>query len=235
MSPPAMRSRTRLDAGLVRRPIEARAEREARPRASGVARCVRAAGARRREPGTDVVEPPGEPPPSPSSARPPSQAAPVRRSQAIDPVVERETEERQALVVRRRASAAARGRGRGRRRGSRRARRGTAARRPGDRAASASSRATRRRRDREGIGAGRRRLEDRHRIGGQVRPARVAAGPGALEQGEAGQVAERLGHVDRRGPRRPSGRRLRRSVAGAAACGGCPARNARSWFGSRAR
>ena len=42
-----------------------------------------------------------------------------------------------------------------------------------------------------GSAAGRRRLEDRDRVGGQVRPAGVAARPGALEQGQARQVAER--------------------------------------------
>ncbi len=51
--------------------------------------------------------------------------------------------------------------------------------------------------DREGVGSGRRRLEDGHRIGGEIGPACVAARPGALEQDEAGQVSERLGGVDR--------------------------------------
>ena len=51
--------------------------------------------------------------------------------------------------------------------------------------------------DRERVGAGRRRLEDGDGIGGEVGPAGVAPGPGALEQDEAGQVAERLGGIDR--------------------------------------
>ena len=52
-------------------------------------------------------------------------------------------------------------------------------------------------RDRERVRAGGRRLEDRDRIGCQVGPAGVASRPGALEQDEAGQVAKRLGGVDR--------------------------------------
>ena len=58
---------------------------------------------------------------------------------------------------------------------------------PGDQAAG----------DGEGVGSGRRRLEDGHRIGREIGPACVAARPGALQQDEAGQVAERLGGVDR--------------------------------------
>ena len=39
--------------------------------------------------------------------------------------------------------------------------------------------------------------QDGDGISRQERPAGVAAGPGAFEEGEAGQVAEGLGHVDR--------------------------------------
>ena len=51
--------------------------------------------------------------------------------------------------------------------------------------------------DRERVGAGGGRFEDRDRVGGEVGPAGVAAGSGALEQDEPGQVAERLRGVDR--------------------------------------
>jgi hypothetical protein len=51
--------------------------------------------------------------------------------------------------------------------------------------------------DGERIGACRWRLEDGDRVGGQVRPAGVATRPRALEQDQAGEVAERLGDVDR--------------------------------------
>ena len=53
----------------------------------------------------------------------------------------------------------------------------------------------------ERVGPGGRPLEDRDRVGGEVGPAGVAARAGALEEGEPGQVAERLGHVDRPGRR----------------------------------
>ena len=48
----------------------------------------------------------------------------------------------------------------------------------------------------ERVRAGGRRLQDGDRVGGEVRPAGVAAGPGALEDGQPGQVAEGLGGVD---------------------------------------
>ena len=68
--------------------------------------------------------------------------------------------------------------------------------------------------DRERVGAGRRRLEDRDGIGGEVGPAGVAPRPGALEQDEARQVAERLGRIDRaRAGDTRSGRRRSRSGA----------------------
>ncbi len=47
----------------------------------------------------------------------------------------------------------------------------------------------------ERIAPVRRALQDRHRVRGQVRPAGVAARPGALEDREAGQVAEPLGDI----------------------------------------
>ena len=49
---------------------------------------------------------------------------------------------------------------------------------------------------RERVGPGGGRLQDRDGIGCQVRPARVAPRAGAFEQGQARQVAERLGGVD---------------------------------------
>ena len=52
----------------------------------------------------------------------------------------------------------------------------------------------------ERIGAVTRSIEDGDRIGGDVAPARSAPRPGTLEDGEAGQVAERLGHVHRGTP-----------------------------------
>ena len=52
-------------------------------------------------------------------------------------------------------------------------------------------------RDGEWIRPGGRRLEDGHGIGGEVGPAGVAAGTGALQQREAGQVPEPFGDVDR--------------------------------------
>ena len=51
--------------------------------------------------------------------------------------------------------------------------------------------------DRERVGTGRRGVEDGHRVGGQVRPAGVPARTGALEQDETRQVAERFRDVDR--------------------------------------
>ena len=52
-------------------------------------------------------------------------------------------------------------------------------------------------RHRERIRTGRRRLQDRDGIRREVRPARIASRSGALEQDEAGQVAKRLGGIDR--------------------------------------
>ena len=134
---------------------------------------------------------------SPSSARPPSQAEPGPAVPGDDPVVEGEPEERAGPGRRPRSTAAARGRARGRSRGSRPGRRGRAGRRPDD--DGPVEPADEPSRDRERVRPGGRALEDRDRIGGEVGPPRVATRPGALEQGEAGQVAERLGHVD--GPR----------------------------------
>ena len=55
----------------------------------------------------------------------------------------------------------------------------------------------------EGVRPGGGRLEHRHGIGGQVGPARVPAGPRAFQQGQARQVAERLGDVDGSSTRDP--------------------------------
>ena len=50
---------------------------------------------------------------------------------------------------------------------------------------------------RERVGAGRGPVEDLDGVGREERPAGAAAGPGALEEREPGQAAERLGDVDR--------------------------------------
>ena len=68
---------------------------------------------------------------SPSRARPPSQAKPGPAVEGDDPVVQGEAQRRQVLVGERRWPGAARARRRGRSRGSRPARPGIAARRPG--------------------------------------------------------------------------------------------------------
>ena len=131
---------------------------------------------------------------SPSSARPPSQAWPVRRSQATTQSWRasrsggrpwssggdgRQPLEGVAEVVAEEPDEPAE---EARRIGRHDRRRVEAGQQPAG--------------DRERVRAGGRRLEDRDRVGGQVRPARVAAGPGALEDGQPGQVAERLGGVD---------------------------------------
>lgn len=41
-------------------------------------------------------------------------------------------------------------------------------------------------------------LQDRDRIGGEIRPARVPSRSRALEQGESGEIAEALGGIDGR-------------------------------------
>ena len=152
--------------------------------------------------------------PSPSSARPPSQAWPVRRSQATTQSWSARRSGGRSWSTARSRAAVRRSR-RGRSPGSRRDRRGTAAHRPG-RAASRSRRRDEPAGDGERVRSGGRRLEDGDRIGGQVGPARVAARPGALEQDEAGQVAERLGGIDgaRRGdPVRQAAEAKRRAGA----------------------
>ncbi len=68
----------------------------------------------------------------------------------------------------------------------------------------------------ERIRAGGRRLEDRDRIGDEVRPACVATRSGTLEQDEPGQIAECLGSIDRPRPRHAVGQAAeseRRAVA----------------------
>ena len=90
------------------------------------------------------------------------------RSQAIAQSWSAEAEQRQALIVRRRVRARLRGRARGRTRDSRRGRRGTAAHRAGrpvDGARPPAEAAEQRRAHRRRIGPGRRRLEDRDRVG----------------------------------------------------------------------
>ena len=156
----------------------------------------------------DVVEPPREP-----------AAVPVERASAEpgvtgpavpgdDPVVEREPEHRAGPGPPARSPAVARGRPRGRSRGSRRARRGTAARPPG-RSGVRSRRATSRRATANGSGPAAGRLQDGDRVRGQVRPARVPPGPGALEQGQA-----RAGRGTPRRRRSPARRRSGRAAAG---------------------
>ena len=49
----------------------------------------------------------------------------------------------------------------------------------------------------ERVGPGRRGGEQLDRVGGEVRPARPSPGSGGLEQGETGQFAKQLGGVDR--------------------------------------
>jgi hypothetical protein len=60
-------------------------------------------------------------------------------------------------------------------------------------------------RHREGIRAGRRCIDDRDRIRGQIGPPSVPSGPGALQQRKAGQVAECLRGIDRPEVRDPIG------------------------------
>ena len=146
------------------------------------------------KPGMDVVEPPRQPAPVAVERSPADPGVAGPTVPGHDPVVEREPEGRQVLVDRRdrrqpleagaevvaeeadEATEERRDVGRDERRPVE----------PGDQPAG----------DRERVRPGGRRLEDRDRVGGEVRPACVAAGPGALEQDQAGQVAERLGHVD---------------------------------------
>ena len=52
-------------------------------------------------------------------------------------------------------------------------------------------------RDRERVRSRGRRFQDGDRVGREVGPTRVPARPCALEQGQAGQVPERLGDIDR--------------------------------------
>ena len=198
MSPRAMCVADRLDAGLVRGPRQARAERERigvgarrsgdRVRARGLVSRAWTSSSRRprrRE--------------SPSSARPPSQAWPVRRSQATT----------QSCRPRRSG-----GRSWSSGRSGRRSRRAPeVVAEEADQPAGERRRVGRSTSDRPSSRAragGRRRTgparrpvtRGPRRISGQVRPAGVATGSGALEQGETGQVAERLGDVDRRAQRR---------------------------------
>ena len=201
MSPLAMWSRMRSHAGLVRGTGQGGAELEGGARVGRVDRIGGRGAATRRERTPGVVRRAwtssrrrARRRPSPSRARPPSQAWPVRRSQATTQSCKREAQRRQALVVLAPSRAAAPGRGRGRSPGTRRVRRGTAARR---RARPGSDRAGRQAaRHGERVRAGGRRLQHRHGIGRQVGPASVAPGSRTLEQGEPGQVAERLGGVD---------------------------------------
>ena len=135
--------------------------------------------------------------PSPSSARPPSQACPVRRSQATTQSWRASRRSgspwSSTAIDGRRSSACPRSY----------PRKPTSP--PMNRGASAGTTdrpvepADEPARDRERIRPGGGRLEHRDGVGGQVGPARVAAWPGALEQGQAGQVAERA-------PRRRSAR-----------------------------
>ena len=195
MSPRAIAVADRLDAGLVRGPVEARAEGQvARQGRRPSAAPDPSPSSRRR---TASIRRP-RPARSPSTARPASQARPSRRSQAIAQSwsASRRTGRPWSSAGDRRA--AARGRARGRSRGSRRARRGTAApaaRRPIGR--HGIEPAEERPGLRERVRPRRRRVEDRDRVGRQERPARLPAGPGALEDGQPRQVAERLGEVHR--------------------------------------
>ncbi len=203
-----------LDAGLVLRPAQAGVEPQARldgrVRRGRRGRCDRS---RRRvhQAGVDVVEPAGQPA-TVAIERPPAQ--PGEAGPAIpgdDPVVEREPERRQVLVRRRRSPAGARTRRPGRTRGTRRARRGTAAHRPA-RPASRPADSPARARPRTGP-ARRRRLQDRDRVGGQVAPARVAPGPRALEQRQPGRSRNASAASIGRVAATRSGRRRSRSVA----------------------
>ena len=161
------------------------------------------AGVGAEQPGVDVVESAGEASgvaveratADPGMPRPPIPGD--------DPVVEREPERRQALVVRGDRRKPLQGvpevvaqepdEAAEERRGVGRDDRGRV--QAGDEPA----------RDRERVRAGGRRLEDRDRVGGQVRPAGVAARAGTLEEGQPRQVAERLGGVDGPGGGDPIG------------------------------
>ena len=150
---------------------------------------------RRRQPSVDLVEPARQPPPVTVEGPPaePGMAGPPVPGD--DPVVEREPERREVLVRRRdgrqplehAAQVVAEEADQPAEEWRRIGRDDEGPVEAGDKAA----------RDGERVRAGRRGLEDRHRIGRQVGPAGVASRPGALEQDEAGQVAKRLGGVDR--------------------------------------
>ena len=56
-------------------------------------------------------------------------------------------------------------------------------------------------RDGEWVGAGGGRFEDGNRVGDEIRPAGIPAGSGALEEGQAWEVAEGLGSIDGPGRR----------------------------------
>ena len=104
MSPRAMCSRTRLDAGLVRGTRQLRAERERRPagdigRLLGVPIAGRPRERAARQPGVDVVEPSRE---APRVAVECPAAEPGVTGPAVPgdhPVVQGEAQERQSLVV----------------------------------------------------------------------------------------------------------------------------------------
>ena len=193
MSPRAMRSRTvstprsyaarSSDERNRRRPPDGPAQpaRRPRPAATAAARGRHRAGGRagvrrRRAPGRRSTRgPSADPTRRPSrGGRGASVAGPGRLGRSSGA-----------------APASAPGRSRGSRRGP-----------PRKRGASAGTIRVASRRDEpagdgEQVGPGGRRLEDRDGVGGQVRPSRVASGSRTLEQGQARQVAERLGRVDR--------------------------------------
>ena len=172
-------------------------------------------------------------PASPSTALAASQAVPGPAVPGQRPVVEREPQRGQVLVDPGDRRAAARTVARGRSRGTRRGRQRTGACRPARSAVDAVRRrpsvAAQPRQHRPGLGervgpVGRR-VHDRDGVGGQVAPASRPARSCALEQGEARQVAERLGGVQRRDAiqrRARAADERRRTRAGAAACGNGP-------------
>ena len=182
------------DAGLVGRSVHPRSEEERRRVALALGRVAVGPRAWRRQPGVNVVQAARQPAAVPveGAATDPGMAGPAVPRH--DPVVEGQAEQREVLVRRRDRGQALERRTKvvseepdepseERRRTGRD---DDGAVEPGDQPPG----------DRERVGACGGRFEDRDRVRDEIRPTGIPAGAGALEEGQAGEVAEGLGSID---------------------------------------